>query len=156
MFGFAARVSKSHPRVSQLALFKTSAVKALALAIKASEAASAPAFSSVSHATSTLVCHAAARDGDPFDKFANALAEASQMTASIFDSTSCSLNVRNSMEPKKRKASSNCFSNEYVGDAKNGVEVFLVEGPDKGSETSSLFSVTSKLSSTCSGVKGCA
>ena len=152
MFGFAARVSKSHPRVSQLALFKTSAAKALALAIKASEAASAPAFSSVSHATSTLVCHAAARDGDPFDKFANALAEASQMTASIFDSTSCSLNVRNSMEPKKRKASSNCFSNEYVGDAKNGVEVFLV---DKG-ETSSLFSVTSKLSSTCSGVKGCA
>ncbi len=49
MFGFAARVSKSHPRVSQLALFKTSAAKALALAIKASEAASAPAFSSVSH-----------------------------------------------------------------------------------------------------------
>jgi hypothetical protein len=72
------------------------------------------------------------------------------LTASILDSTSCSLNVRKSMAPRKRRASSNCFSYEYVGDAYNGETVGFFTEELKGG---SLFSVKSKLSRTCSGVK---
>jgi len=131
-------------------LFKTSAANALAFAINASDAASAPALSSISHATSTRVRQASARDGVPLVKFPKALADASVMTASILDSTSCSLNVRKSMAPRKRSASSNCFSYEYAGDAYNGETVDSFMEELKGA---SLFSVMSKLSRTCSGVK---